>query len=42
MFHHDPLHSDAELEALVARAQSLSRNGLQPELAREGMVLELG
>jgi phosphoribosyl 1,2-cyclic phosphodiesterase len=42
MFHHDPLHSDAELEQLVARAQSLSRNGSQPELAREGMVLELG
>jgi phosphoribosyl 1,2-cyclic phosphodiesterase len=42
MFHHDPQHSDADLEALEARARSLSRNGLQPELAREGMVLELG
>jgi phosphoribosyl 1,2-cyclic phosphodiesterase len=42
MFHHDPLHSDADLEAMEARARSLSRNGLEPELAREGMVLELG
>jgi phosphoribosyl 1,2-cyclic phosphodiesterase len=42
MFHHDPLHTDADLEALEARARSLSRNGSRPELAREGMVLELG
>lgn len=41
MFHHDPLHSDSELEAMEARARSLARNGLKPELAREGMVLEL-
>jgi phosphoribosyl 1,2-cyclic phosphodiesterase len=42
LFHHEPRHSDAELEALEARAQSLAgRDGLLPTLAREGMVLDL-
>ena len=43
LFHHDPGHDDASLEALEARAQAVAgTNGLAPPaLAREGMVLEL-
>jgi phosphoribosyl 1,2-cyclic phosphodiesterase len=42
LFHHDPLHSDEDLELLEARAAELW-NGLRPpELAREGMRLTLG
>jgi ribonuclease BN (tRNA processing enzyme) len=42
LFHHDPLHSDNELEALEARAQELWTDGrLPPQLARDGMELEL-
>jgi phosphoribosyl 1,2-cyclic phosphodiesterase len=42
LFHHDPLHSDTELEALEARAQELWIDGrLPPQLARDGMELEL-
>ncbi|HSC90252.1 MAG TPA: MBL fold metallo-hydrolase [Gaiellaceae bacterium] len=42
LFHHEPLHSDGELERLGARAQELARsNGVEPVLAREGMVLEV-
>jgi phosphoribosyl 1,2-cyclic phosphodiesterase len=40
MFHHDPLHSDAELEALAKRAGELwSGNGDGPALAYEGMEI---
>jgi phosphoribosyl 1,2-cyclic phosphodiesterase len=42
LFHHDPMHSDEELEEKLARARELwgdSEN--PPELAREGSVLEL-
>jgi phosphoribosyl 1,2-cyclic phosphodiesterase len=42
MFHHDPLHSDAQLEAMLVRARELwgrDRNGLA--LSYEGMELEL-
>ena len=43
LFHHDPLHSDADLDALEARATELWRGGTQPpQLAREGMRLSLG
>jgi len=36
------LHSDTELEALEARAQELwTDGGLPPQLARDGMELEL-
>jgi hypothetical protein len=42
LFHHEPLHDDASLDRLEARARELSgRNGDRPTLAREGMVLEL-
>jgi phosphoribosyl 1,2-cyclic phosphodiesterase len=42
MFHHDPLHSDAQLEAMLVRAQELwgeEQNGLV--LAYEGMEIEV-
>jgi phosphoribosyl 1,2-cyclic phosphodiesterase len=43
LFHHEPTHDDASLERLEARARSLtSGSGQPPELAREGMVFELG
>jgi phosphoribosyl 1,2-cyclic phosphodiesterase len=41
-FHHDPLHSDGQLEAMLSRAKDLwgdERNGLA--LAYEGMELEI-
>src|SRR6266516_2204559 len=42
LFHHEPRHTDGSLERLEAHAQSLAgRNGAQPTLAREGMVVEL-
>lgn len=42
LFHHEPRHSDAQLERLEARARTLaSGNGAQPTLAREGMVIDL-
>jgi phosphoribosyl 1,2-cyclic phosphodiesterase len=43
LFHHEPGHSDRELERLEDRARELAgRNGAPPVLAREGMVVELG
>jgi phosphoribosyl 1,2-cyclic phosphodiesterase len=42
LFHHEPRHSDDSLLRLEDRARSLAgRNGDQPVLAREGMVVEL-
>lgn len=42
LFHHDPLHVDAELEALRDRAVELwGENGSVPELAHEGMEIAL-
>jgi phosphoribosyl 1,2-cyclic phosphodiesterase len=43
LFHHEPAHSDALLEELEAQAQSLEGGGaeLRPELAREGMVVDV-
>ncbi len=42
MFHHDPLHSDDQLEALLAQARGLWQGGGSgPVLAHEGMELEL-
>jgi phosphoribosyl 1,2-cyclic phosphodiesterase len=42
LFHHEPLHDDAELDRLEARARELAgRDGDGPTLAREGMILEL-
>jgi len=44
MFHHDPLHTDGELESLVTRARELwgaNGNGEGPVLAHEGMQIEL-
>jgi phosphoribosyl 1,2-cyclic phosphodiesterase len=43
LFHHEPTHDDASLERLESRARSLAcGSGKPPELAREGMVFELG
>lgn len=43
LFHHEPEHSDGELELLENRARKLAgSDGLPPILAREGMTLELG
>ncbi|HEY2940478.1 MAG TPA: MBL fold metallo-hydrolase [Gaiellaceae bacterium] len=42
LFHHEPRHGDGSLARLEVRARSLAaRNGVEPTLAREGMVLEL-
>jgi phosphoribosyl 1,2-cyclic phosphodiesterase len=42
MFHHDPLHTDADLEALLDQARGLwSLGGTEPVLAHEGMELDL-
>src|SRR6266542_820660 len=42
LFHHEPRHSDGSLARLEVRAQSLAgRNGVEPTLAREGMIVEL-
>jgi phosphoribosyl 1,2-cyclic phosphodiesterase len=43
MFHHDPLHSDAQLETMLVRARELwgpDRDGLV--LAHEGMEIDVG
>jgi phosphoribosyl 1,2-cyclic phosphodiesterase len=40
LFHHEPQHDDAALDALESRARELA-NGSTPELAREGMVVDL-
>ena len=40
LFHHDPLHDDGRLEAMLARVRELWPEGLV-ELAREGMALEV-
>jgi phosphoribosyl 1,2-cyclic phosphodiesterase len=40
LFHHEPQHDDSALDALESRARELA-NGARPELAREGMVVEL-
>jgi ribonuclease BN (tRNA processing enzyme) len=42
LFHHDPAHSDADLDRLGEHARELWGDGrAQPELAFEGMRLEL-
>jgi phosphoribosyl 1,2-cyclic phosphodiesterase len=42
LFHHEPLHDDASLDRLEARARALAgRNGDGPTLASEGMTVEL-
>jgi phosphoribosyl 1,2-cyclic phosphodiesterase len=42
LFHHEPRHGDGALARLEVRARSLAgRNGIDPMLAREGMVVEL-
>jgi phosphoribosyl 1,2-cyclic phosphodiesterase len=43
LFHHEPNHSDRDLEQLEDRARELSRPPEQPPLlAREGMLIDLG
>jgi phosphoribosyl 1,2-cyclic phosphodiesterase len=42
LFHHDPLHSDGQLEGVLARAKELNATGpAEIELAREGLTFEL-
>lgn len=42
MFHHDPMHSDDQLEVLLERARELyDGRGAEPVLAHEGMELDL-
>ena len=42
LFHHDPLHSDDDLDSLETRAKELwADESLPPQLARDGMQLEL-
>jgi ribonuclease BN (tRNA processing enzyme) len=42
MFHHDPMHTDDQLEALLGRARDLwEGRGDGPVLAHEGMELDL-
>ena len=42
LFHHDPLHTDEQLERILARANELRASGdADVELAREGMAFEL-
>ena len=42
LFHHDPTHTDDQLEAMLAEAESLAADAsLQVELAREGAVYGL-
>ncbi len=41
LFHHDPMHTDAQLDELAVRARELWRGpGSAPELAAEGMVID--
>jgi phosphoribosyl 1,2-cyclic phosphodiesterase len=42
LFHHDPMHTDDQLEAMLAEARSLAAEAsISVELAREGAVYEL-
>jgi hypothetical protein len=42
LFHHDPLHTDGQLDGILARANELSASEpVEIELAREGMTFEL-
>jgi ribonuclease BN (tRNA processing enzyme) len=42
LFHHDPLHTDEQLERILARANELRASGdAEVELAREGTTFEL-
>jgi ribonuclease BN (tRNA processing enzyme) len=40
LFHHDPLHSDDDLEAILADAERLSTS-VEVELGHEGRIFEL-
>ena len=42
MFHHDPAHSDVELESLLDQARSLGDGRCPASLAAEGMTVEMG
>jgi phosphoribosyl 1,2-cyclic phosphodiesterase len=43
LFHHDPVHSDQQLETMLAEAcERWGQAGEQPVLAYEGMALDLG
>jgi phosphoribosyl 1,2-cyclic phosphodiesterase len=42
LFHHDPLHADSDLEALLASAVDLwGDDGTPPALAQEGLTIDL-
>jgi phosphoribosyl 1,2-cyclic phosphodiesterase len=43
LYHHDPAHDDAQLDAMLAHARQLARgSGLPVDAAAEGMSLEVG
>jgi phosphoribosyl 1,2-cyclic phosphodiesterase len=41
LFHHDPLHTDGQLDGVLARAKELTSSPDEVDLAREGMAFEL-
>jgi ribonuclease BN (tRNA processing enzyme) len=41
LFHHDPLHKDSDLDRMLDRAQDLWPGEEEPELAREGMEIDI-
>lgn len=42
LFHHDPLHTDRQLDELEVRARELwGSDGIPPELASEGMAIQV-
>jgi hypothetical protein len=43
MFHHDPMHSDEQLESMLARVRDLRADGdaERTDLAGEGLRIEL-
>ena len=43
LFHHDPMHTDAELEAMLEDARGAVGDGsLELELGYEGLAIALG
>ena len=41
LFHHDPLHTDADLDAQLARAKELTDGQFDVDAAREGETIDL-
>jgi ribonuclease BN (tRNA processing enzyme) len=41
MFHHDPMHGDEQLEAMLRRVRDINPGTGDVSLAREGMEIDL-